>query len=60
MELRLDMEQVSEIHREERLLSVRFTTSKPGSDTYVLFRNKTRLRGIGLYVRAVRKNLTTR
>ena len=51
MEFSLNMEQVSEIHREERLLRVRFTTCKPGSDRDVLFRNKTRLRGTGLYIR---------
>lgn len=51
LEFRVDMDQVSEVHREERLLRVRFTSSKPGSDRDILFRNKTRLRGTGLYIR---------
>ena len=51
MEFQVDMSQICEVHREERMLRVRFTSSKPGSDRDILFRNKTRLRGTGLYIR---------
>ena len=51
LDFQLDMDQVSEVQREERQLRVRFTSARPGSDRDVLFRNKTRLRGTGLYIR---------
>ena len=51
LDFQLDMGQVSEVQREERQLRVRFTSARPGSDRDVLFRNKTRLRGTGLYIR---------
>ena len=51
MDFHADMSQISEVHRDERMLRVRFTSSKPGSDRDTLFRNKTRLRGTGLYIR---------
>ena len=51
MDFHVDMSQISEVHRDERMLRVRFTSSKPGSDRDTLFRNKTRLRGTGLYIR---------
>ena len=51
LDFRVDMQQISEVHREERQLRVRFTYSRPGSDRDILFRNKTRLRGTGLFIR---------
>ena len=51
MSFSLDMQQVAELRREERLILVRFSTSAAGSDRYLLIRNKTRLRGTGLYIR---------
>ena len=51
LDFHVDMSQICEVHREERMLRVRFTSSKPGSDRDILFRNKTRLRGTGLYIR---------
>ena len=47
----IDMQQVLELHREERQISVRFSTTAAGSDRYILVRNKTKLRGSGLYIR---------
>ena len=55
MEFHVDMDQIREVHREDRQIRVRFATSGPGSDRDILFRNKTRLRGTGLYIR---ENLT--
>ena len=51
LDFHVDMQQIGEVYREERQLRVRFTTSRPGSDRDVLFRNKTRLRGTGLFIR---------
>ena len=47
----LDENQVGEIHREQRQIRVRFNTVTAGSARYFLVRNKTRLRGSGLYIR---------
>ena len=43
MEFSMDLQQVLELHREERHISVRFSTTAAGSDRYILVRNKTRL-----------------
>ena len=51
MDFSMDMQQVLELHREERQINVRFTTTAAGSDRYILVRNKTKLRGSGLYIR---------
>ena len=51
MNFSLDMQQVAELYREERQICVRFSTSAAGSDRYLLVRNRTRLRGSGLYIR---------
>ena len=51
MDFSMDIQQVLEIQREERQISVRFSTTAAGSDRYILVRNKTRLRGSGLYIR---------
>ena len=47
----MDAQQVAELRREERQICVRFSTSGAGSDRYLLLRNKTKLRGSGLYIR---------
>ena len=47
----MDMQQVAEMRRQERQISVRFTSCDAGSDRYLLVRNRTRLRGTGLYIR---------
>ena len=47
----LDLRQVAEVRREERQIQVRFNTVAVDSDRYFLVRNKTRLRGTGLYIR---------
>ena len=47
----MSMDQVAELRREARQISVRFSTVGPGSDRYILIRNKTKLRGSGLYIR---------
>ena len=51
----MDVQQVAELRREERQIFVKFSTSAAGSDCYLLIRNRTRLRGSGLYIRG---NLT--
>lgn len=51
MNFSLDMQQVAELYREERQICVRFSTGAAGSDRYLLVRNRTRLRGSGLYIR---------
>ncbi|KAF0302653.1 hypothetical protein FJT64_025255 [Amphibalanus amphitrite] len=51
LEFQIDMDQISEVHREDRQIRVRFVTSRSGSDRDILFRNKTKLRGTGLYIR---------
>ena len=51
MDYSMDMEQVAELHREERQIRVRFSAVGVGSDRYILVRNKTRLRGTGLFIR---------
>ena len=47
----MNVEQVKEIHREQRQIRVRFSAVGAGSDRYFLVRNRTRLRGSGLYIR---------
>ena len=47
----LDMRQIGEVQRDERQIRVHFTTVAAGSDRFFLVRNKTRLRGTGLYIR---------
>ena len=47
----MDMQQVTELRREERQICVRFASCGAGSDRYLLVRNRTRLRGTGLYIR---------
>lgn len=51
MNYSLDKQQIAEMHREERRILVRFSEIGAGSDRYVLVRNKTRLRGSGLYIK---------
>ena len=51
MEFSVDLTQLLEIHREERQITVRFSATGVGSDRYILLRNRTRLRGSGLYIR---------
>ena len=51
MDFTLNMEQVEEVRREQRQIRVRFNTVDAGSDRHFLIRNKTRLRGSGLYIR---------
>ena len=51
MEYDMDMEQLREIRREDRQIRVRFNEVGVGSDRHWLVRNKTRLRGSGLYIR---------
>ena len=47
----MDIQQVAELRREERQIFVKFSTSAAGSGRYLLIRNRTRLRGSGLYIR---------
>lgn len=47
----IDLGQIAELQRDERQMRVRFNTVKAGSDRYYLVRNKTKLRGSGLYIR---------
>ena len=47
----LDMRQIGELQRDERQIRVHFTTVAAGSDKFFLVRNKTRLKGTGLYIR---------
>ena len=51
MDYAMDMEQVDEIRREDRQIRVRFNAVGVRSDRYFIVRNKTRLRGSGLYIR---------
>ena len=51
MDFNMDLQQIAELHREERQIRVRFSTVGAGSDRYLLIRNRTRLRGTGLYIR---------
>ena len=51
MDFSMDMQQIAELHREERQIRVRFSAVGAGSDRYLLIRNRTRLRGTGLYIR---------
>ena len=51
MDYNMDMEQVAELYREERQIRVRFSAVGVGSDRYTLVRNRTRLRGTGLFIR---------
>ena len=51
MEYSVDLQQILQLHREERQITVRFSTTGVGSDRYILLRNRTRLRGTGLYIR---------
>ena len=51
MDYDMDMDQVKEIRREDRQIRVRFNAASVGSDRHWLVRNKTKLRGSGLYIR---------
>ena len=51
MGFNMNMQQVAELRREGRQICVRFSTVGAGSDRYILLRNKTKLRGSGLYIR---------
>ena len=61
MGFNMSMNQVAELRREERRICVRFSAVGAGSDRYILLRNKTKLRGSGLYIRekltAARQNI---
>ena len=47
----MDAGQLGAVHREERQIRVHFNSVSAGSDRHFLVRNKTRLRGTGLYIR---------
>lgn len=47
----MDLGQIRELHREGNQIRVRFNTMSEGSDRFFFVRNKTRLRGTGLYIR---------
>ena len=47
----LDMRQLGAVHRDAKQIRVRFNVVTAGSDRFYLVRNKTRLRGTGLYIR---------
>ena len=47
----MDATQLKEVYRDEKQIRVRFTAVGSGSDRYHLVRNKTKLRGSGLYIR---------
>ena len=47
----MNKEQVREMHREDRQIRVRFNATGAGSDRHFLVRNKTKLRGSGLFIR---------
>ena len=47
----MNKEQVREMHREDRQVRVRFNATGAGSDRHFLVRNKTKLRGSGLFIR---------
>ena len=47
----MDPAQLREVYRDERQIRVRFSDVGSGSDRYHLVRNKTKLRGTGLYTR---------
>ena len=51
MEYDMDMRQIGEVQRAENQIRVRFNVVAAGSDRFFLVRNKTRLRGSGLYIR---------
>ena len=51
MDYDIDPGQIAELQRDERQMRLRFNTVNAGSDRYYLVRNKTRLRGSGLYIR---------
>ena len=51
MEYDMDMRQIAELHRDERQIKVRFSTVAAGSARHYLVRNKTKLRGSGLFIR---------
>ena len=47
----MDMRQVAELHRDERQIKFRFNAVAAGSARHFLVRNKTKLRGSGLFIR---------
>ena len=47
----MDMSQVKEVRRDERQIQIRFNAVSEGSDRFFLVRNKTKLRGSGLFIR---------
>ncbi|KAF0310682.1 hypothetical protein FJT64_001880 [Amphibalanus amphitrite] len=47
----MDVAQLREVYRDERQIRVRFSAVGAGSDRYHMVRNKTKLRGTGLYIR---------
>ena len=51
MDYEMDTRQLVAVYREEKRIRVRFNTVTAGSDRHFLVRNKTRLRGTGLYIR---------
>ena len=51
MDYEMDTRQLVAVYREEKQIRVRFNTVTAGSDRHFLVRNKTRLRGTGLYIR---------
>ena len=51
MNFEMNSDQLREIYRDEKQIRVRFTEAGIGSDRYHLVRNKTKLRGTGLYIR---------
>ena len=51
MNYEMDTAQLKEVYRDERQIRVRFTAVGSGSDRYHLVRNKTKLRGTGMYIR---------
>ena len=51
MNIQLDVTQLREVYRDERQIRVRFTAAGERSDRHQLVRNKTKLRGSGLYIR---------
>ena len=51
MGFEMDVTQIREVYRDERQIRVRFTAFGVRSDRFHLVRNKTKLRGSGLYIR---------
>ena len=51
MGFEMDVAQLKEVFRDERQIRARFTAVGVGSDRFLLLRNKTKLRGSGLYIR---------